>query len=48
MRVSIPWMEKMMQKDRDNLWLKTRMRRNGEKSEAAKAGNDIILAFSDF
>ena len=40
-------MEKMMQKDRDSLWLK-HVWEEMEKSEAAKAGNDNILAFSDF
>lgn len=41
-------MEKMMQKDRDNLlWLKNEWEEM-EKSEAAKAGHDNVLAFSDF
>ena len=40
-------MEKIMQKDRDNLlWLKHKWEER-EKSEAAKAGNDNVPAFSD-
>ena len=40
-------MEKMMQKDRDNLWLKHEWEEM-EKNEAAKAGHDNVPAFSDF